>query len=421
MAGIKSALRSATPALLLSFYHLLWAWFASLIFLLPSRRIMVIGVTGTKGKTSTTEFINAIFEEAGYATAMLNSLRIKLDDVSEPNKRRMSMPGRFALQRFLSSAIDHDCDVAIIEMTSEGAVQNRHRFIHLDALVFTNLAPEHIESHGSFEAYAEAKLALGRGLVRSRKRPRIMVTNVDDAWGQRFLALPVDTRVPFSMRQVEPYRADGSGGQFHFGNTDMNVALPGMFSLYNALAATVTAHAFGINDQTIARGLARVTEIKGRAQAIREGQPFTVIVDYAHTPDSLAALYDAYAGKRLICVLGGTGGGRDLWKRPVMGKIADERCADVILTTEDPYEEDSQAIAEMIARDMKRQPTMILDRRQAIREALSRASNDQDVVLITGKGSEPSIHMHGGLDIPWSDEAVTREELKALVNARQSI
>jgi len=416
---MKSTLRRALPTSLLSLYHLLWAWLASVIFLLPSRRIIVIGVTGTKGKTSTTEFINAVFEEDGHTTAVLNSLRTKLGDMSKPNTRRMSMPGRFALQRFLSRAIDNDCTVAIIEMTSEGAIQHRHRFIHLDALVFTNLAPEHIDAHGSLEAYAEAKLELGRGLIRSHKRPRILVANADDPWGERFLALPADIRAPFSIRQVEPHRADATGGQFRFGNTDMKISLPGVFSLYNALAATMTAEAFGINAQTIARGLARVTEIKGRAQALREGQPFTVVIDYAHTPDSLAALYDAYAGRRLICVMGGTGGGRDLWKRPIMGKLADEKCTDVIITTEDPYEEDPQSIADMIARDMKKPPTVILDRRQAIREALSRATQETDTVLITGKGSEPSIHISGGRDVPWSDEVVTREELKAVVNARK--
>jgi len=419
MASLKSTIRRATPSFLLSLYHLFWAWLASVVFLLPSRRIIVIGVTGTKGKTSTTELINAIFEEDGYATAVLNSLRTKLDDTSEPNTRRMSMPGRFGLQRFFSRAIDKGCTVAIIEMTSEGAIQHRHRFIHLDALVFTNLAPEHIDAHGSLEAYAEAKLSLGQALVRSHKRPRIMIVNADDAWGQRFLSLPVDVRVPYSMKQVEPHHADAAGGQFRFGNTDMKISLPGMFSLYNALAATVTAEAFDVNHETIARGLARVTEIKGRAQAIREGQSFDVVIDYAHTPDSLLALYDAYAGKRLICVMGGTGGGRDLWKRAVMGKIADERCAEVILTTEDPYEEDPQSIADMIATDMKKPPTVILDRRFAIREALARATAAGDAVLITGKGSEPSIHMAGGRDIPWSDEAVTREELKSIVNARK--
>ncbi|MBI2048525.1 MAG: UDP-N-acetylmuramyl-tripeptide synthetase [Parcubacteria group bacterium] len=418
MAGVKSSVREAVPSPLLSVYHFLWAWFASLVFFMPSRRITLIGVTGTKGKTSTTELLNAIFEEAGYTTAVLNSLRIKTGEKTKPNTLRMSMPGRFGIQRFLARAIDHDCTVAIIEMTSEGAAQFRHRFLHMDCLVFTNLAPEHIDSHGSLEAYIAAKLSLGEQLARSKKPRRVIVANADDALGGRFLALDADERIPFSLKQVEPYHADHTGGSFHLGDTDMRITLPGLFSLYNALAAAITARTFDIQEPVIARGLARVTEIRGRAQSITEGQPFSVIVDYAHTPDSLTALYDAYKGKRLICVLGGTGGGRDLWKRPVMGAIADERCAEVILTTEDPYDEDPRSIADMIARDMKKPPTIILDRRLAIREALSRALGN-DAVLITGKGSEPSIHGAGGRNTAWSDEVVVREELKALMSARK--
>ena len=418
--AIKTKIRSASPSFLISLYHFLWALVAALVFFLPSRRITVIGVTGTKGKTSTTEFLNAIFEEAGYTTAVLNSIRIKTGSKEKRNLKRMSMPGRFGVQRFLSEAIDNDCTIAIIEMTSEGAAQHRHRFINLDCLIFTNLAPEHLDSHGSLEAYVEAKLEIGRSVIRSSKPRRIIIANADDALGEKFLSLESDERIPYSIHQVEPYHADGDGGHFRFGNSTAMIALPGLFSLYNALAAAVTAKALGLNEPDIIRGLAQLKEIPGRAQAIHEGQPFSVVVDYAHTPDSLTALYDAYSGKRMICVLGGTGGGRDLWKRPAMGKIADERCAEVILTTEDPYDEDPRSISEMIAHDMKRLPNIIVDRRLAIREALSRALGN-DVVLITGKGSEPSIHMAGGVDIPWSDETVVREELKALVNARAKV
>lgn len=412
--------RRYIPAPLLSLYHFLLAWLAAVVFFFPSRRISVIGVTGTKGKTSTIELLNAIFEEAGHTTAFINSIRTKIGDRSVPNARRMSMPGRFALQYFFSRAIERRCDVAIIEMTSEGAAQHRHRFIHLDCLVFTNLAPEHIDAHGSLEAYIAAKLSLGKSIAHSIKRPRIVVANIDDALGERFLALPAEQHIPFSVTQVEPYHADEHGAFFTFGTVKVNTTLPGMFSLRNALASAVAAHALGIDDGTIARGIARLTKIHGRAEEIYEGQAFTVIVDYAHTPDSLTALYDTYKNHRLVCVLGGAGGGRDLWKRSAMGKIADKRCDEVILTTEDPYDEDPQSIADMIARDMKKQPAMILDRRLAIREALTRAK-EGNAVLITGKGSEPSIHEAGGRDVPWSDAEVVREELKTLVGAQQKL
>lgn len=398
----------------MSIYHFLWAFFSAVIFLFPSKNILVIGVTGTKGKTSTVEFLNAIFESAGHTTAVSNSIRIKIGKKTKPNTRRMSMPGRFELQHFLRRAVDGGCTVAIIEMTSEGVPQHRHRFINLDCLIFTNLAPEHIESHGSLEAYAAAKIALGEGLVRSHKRPRVMVANADDAMSARFLSLPVETTVPFSLAQVAPYHATDHGGYFRFRDMEINVELPGLFSIRNALGAATAARALGIEVQTIRDGIARIVEIPGRAQEIREGQLFTVVVDYAHTPDSLTAIYDAYKSRRLVCVLGNTGGGRDLWKRPEMGRITDECCAEVILTNEDPYDEDPRSIVDMTASKMKRPPSIILDRRLAIREALARAQ-PHDVVLITGKGTDPSIHEAGGKDVPWNEESVVREELKLLL------
>ncbi|MEK7628483.1 MAG: UDP-N-acetylmuramyl-tripeptide synthetase [Patescibacteria group bacterium] len=415
---LKQNIRAFTPLFVIHFYHWFLAFVSALFLLFPSKRLIVIGVTGTKGKTSTTEFINAIFEAAGYTTALSNTIRMKVGPDSKQNTRRMSMPGRFTLQMFIAKAADAGCQVLVMEMTSEGARQHRHRFIDIDALVFTNLSPEHIESHGSFEAYANAKMDIGRALVRSPKRPRIMVANAEDAFGAQFLSLPVDMPAPFSLAQVTPYHADSNGGTFTFNNKKILVHLPGDFSLRNAVAAAVVAHAFGIQADVIARGIDQVTEIPGRAQEIKAGQDFSAVVDYAHTPDSLSALYDAYAPKRLICVLGNTGGGRDIWKRPKMGEVADTRCAEVILTNEDPYDEDPASILQSMASGMKRTPTVILDRRAAIREALHRA-NPGDAVLITGKGTDPSIRGAGGTSIPWSDAVVVAEELRAVVDGKR--
>src|SRR6185436_1686308 len=177
MGGLKEIAKLVLPSPLISLYHLGLAYFGALFYNFPSRDLVVIAVTGTKGKSSVTEMVNTIFESAGHKTALLNSIRIKVADSSKPNLMRMSMPGRFFIQRFLRNAVDAGCTVAILEMTSEGARQHRHRAIELDALVFTNLAPEHIESHGSYEAYADAKFEIGRQLARSKKRPRIMVAN----------------------------------------------------------------------------------------------------------------------------------------------------------------------------------------------------------------------------------------------------
>jgi UDP-N-acetylmuramoyl-L-alanyl-D-glutamate--2,6-diaminopimelate ligase len=392
-------------------YHLLLPYLGALWYGFPSRKLLVIAVTGTKGKTTTTELVNAILEEAGHKTALTNSIRFKIGDSEERNTTRMSMPGRFFMQRFLRRAVDAGCTAAVLEMTSEGARQYRHRAIALDALIFTNLAPEHIESHGSFEAYADAKFSIGKALARSPKRPRIMVANFEDPQSSRYLALPVEKRVPFSL-VATPHESNERGGSFSFDGTDIHVRLPGEFSLRNALAAASLARVLGIPLETIRRALGAVESVPGRAERIEAGQNFTVVVDYAHTPDSLAALYAAYGGRK-ICVLGNTGGGRDTWKRPVMGEIADRHCADVILTNEDPYDEDPRAIIEQMASGMKRQPAIIMDRREAIREALSRARAN-DTVLITGKGTDPSMCLEQGRKIPWSDADVAREEIAKL-------
>ncbi|HEY4526941.1 MAG TPA: UDP-N-acetylmuramyl-tripeptide synthetase [Candidatus Paceibacterota bacterium] len=411
--SLKQLIESILPAPILSAYHFTLAHVAALKYGFPARKLLVIAVTGTKGKSSVSEMIGAILEEAGYKTALLNSIRFKIGDESKPNLLRMSMPGRFFIQRFLSGALEEGCTAAVLEMTSEGARQHRHRAIDLDALVFTNLAPEHIERHGSYGAYADAKFEVGLQLARSKKSPRIIVAHADDKEAVRYLTLPVEKRVSFSLSRQTPWEAGERGGYFTFEGEKIAIHLPGEFSLKNALAACSFAHAFGIDVATIARALEKIQKIPGRGERIEEGQAFTVIVDYAHTPDSLKALYDAYAHSRKICILGNTGGGRDTWKRPVMGKIADDYCEDVILTNEDPYDEDPRAIIEQMAKGMRREPEIIIERREAIREAFSRAKAS-DVVLISGKGTDPCICVENGKKIPWSDAEVAREELRRL-------
>jgi UDP-N-acetylmuramoyl-L-alanyl-D-glutamate--2,6-diaminopimelate ligase len=178
------------------------------------------------------------------------------------------------------------------------------------------------------------------------------------------------------------------------------------------LAVIKAAQFAGVPLPKISEALAALERIPGRTERINEGQPYQVIVDYAHTPDSLQALYDAYPVRK-ICVLGNTGGGRDTWKRPEMGKIADEMCAEVILTDEDPYDEDPQQIVEQMAAGMKRKPRIIMDRREAIHTALTLAQPG-DAVLITGKGTDPYIMQANGKKLPWSDANVAREELRKL-------
>jgi UDP-N-acetylmuramoyl-L-alanyl-D-glutamate--2,6-diaminopimelate ligase len=227
MNGLKKSLAGILPAQALQTYHLSLAYLGAFVFGFPSRKLRVLAVTGTKGKSSTTELINAIFEENGEKTALLNSIRFKIDKNSEPNVLRMSMPGRFFIQSFLADAVKAGCTTVILEMTSEGARQFRHRAIDLDALVFTNLAPEHIESHGSYEAYADAKFEIGLQLARSQKRPRAMVANADDAASTRYLMLPVEIVAACSLSANQPYASSDRGGYFTFDGTKIETTLPG--------------------------------------------------------------------------------------------------------------------------------------------------------------------------------------------------
>lgn len=407
-------LKDTVPEPLRNAYHFLMSFVAALIAGFPSRRLVVVGVTGTKGKSSTLEYLNAIFEAAGWQTALLGTIRTKIASSSKPNLSRMTMPGRFSIQNFLKEAADSGCGIAFLEMTSEGARQYRHRFINLDALIFINLSPEHIESHGSLAAYSNAKFELAKQLKRSTKRPRSMIANVEDPESGRYLTLPVEQPVGFSLENNQPWHAGEKGGEFTFASTTIPVRLPGRFSLLNALAAAELARAMGVRVSAIAEGIGSLERIPGRAEEIQEGQSFTAIVDYAHTPDSLKAIYGAFPVRRKICVLGSTGGGRDSWKRPVMGSIAEEFCDSVILTNEDPYDEDPRSIVDAIASGMKeKKPEIIMNRREAINRALSLA-RASDVVLITGKGTDPTMQGPRGSSVRWSDAQVVREEIKKI-------
>ena len=411
---MKNVIRSLLPASLLSAYHLVLAYAGAIVYRFPSRKLVVIAVTGTKGKSSVVELVAELLRASGKQVASASTIRFCVGAQCERNLFKMTMPGRFFLQHFLRRAVDAHCTHAVVEMTSEGVLQHRHKGVELDALVFTNLQPEHLERHGGFEAYADAKLALARALAGSSKRPRIVVANLDDAYGQKFLDAEAEIKAPFSLHDAEPYNTDDKNVRFVWRGELFTVPLPGEFNLKNCLAALALCEALGLSVQDMKRALEHVTQIDGRAQRIERGQPFAVIVDYAHTPDSLKALYEAYKNKKIIGVLGSTGGGRDAWKRPAMGAIADEYCASAYLTNEDPYDEDPQAIVDAVAKGFSRiTPTVVLDRRAAIAAAL-REAKEGDAVLITGKGTDPYIMGPRSTKQEWSDAEVATEELERL-------
>jgi len=380
----------------------------------PSHKIKVIAVTGTKGKSSTVEILSAILEEAGYKTALSDTIRFKIGNHSSENLYKMSMPGRFATQRFIRNAVDQKSDYAIMEMTSQGALLYRHNFIDLDVFVFTNIAPEHIEAHGSYENYVNAKTSICRNISNSRKENRTIIVNADDPENKRFLECEADKKILFSIDDVKPYEIKSSGMEFTFNGKRVYSNLSGLFNLYNILAASSAALSQGITDEILVRAIEKFTGIPGRVEKIDAGQNFNVIVDYAHTPDSLEKFYQVFQTSRNICVLGGTGGGRDAWKRAEMGRIAEKYCDEIILTNEDPYDENPMKIVEDIAKGITaKTPTIIMDRRKAIHEACE-CAKPGDSVLITGKGTDPYIMGMNGTKTPWNDAKVAREELDVL-------
>ncbi len=411
-------------------YHWSLALAGALIYRFPSRHIKVIAVTGTKGKSSTTELINTILEKAGKKTALSNTIRFKVGDVSKPNLYKMSMPGRFFMQKLIRDAVNAGCEYVVAEMTSQGALLHRHRFIEIDTLVFTNISPEHIEAHGSFKNYVDAKLSIARAVACSRKKPTTIIANSDDAQAPKFLAAGADRTISFSIKDAEPYTIKDSGLDFTWHGTRASSPLSGEFNLYNILAAATCATSEGIADATIIDAIASFGDIPGRVEKIEAGQDFIAVVDYAHTPDSLEKLYKVFRPEpdadrdtendgsgRLIAVLGGTGGGRDTWKRAEMGRIADHYCDEIILTDEDPYDEDpAKIVADVAAGITSKKPTIIMDRREAIREAVKRA-HARDIVLISGKGTDPYIMGPNGSKIPWSDSKIAHEEISKITRA----
>jgi len=388
----KEIIKKFTPRFLLRFYHYCLALFGAVIFGFPGmgRNMKIIGVTGTSGKSTTVDFITRILDEAGKKVASVSSIRFKVADKEWENKYKMTMPGRFVIQKLLRQAKNSGCQFVVLEVTSEGIRQFRHKFINFDVAVFTNLTPEHIESHGGFENYRNEKLKLFKATKN------IHIVNADDQNVRYFLDVPAKQKIKFGIRDAE--------------GLNLKLNLQGEFNIMNALAAISVARVYGINFKTCERALEKVKEISGRMEVVVE-KPIKVVVDYAHTPEQLEAVYKTFKDKNKVCVLGSCGGGRDKWKRPVLGKIAARYCKEVIITNEDPYDEDPMEIISQVVETAGPKAQKILDRKQAIKEAIKLAKPG-DVVIITGKGSEPWMCLENGKKIPWDDRQVAKESFK---------
>ncbi len=387
-------------------YHLLFAILGTIIYRAPSRQIKVIGITGTKGKTTALELLNSIFEAAGEKTALLSSVRVKLGEKSKRNLTENSMPGRMYIQRFLRRAVSAGCSYAFVEATSQGAIFYRHVLISWAAAGLTNIHPEHIEAHGSYEKYREAKL--------------------------QFLAYAGGENAPIFLngeeKEKEFFERELKGNRLVIYSTEglgempasSREYLPGYFSRQNVALAIAIAKEFGVSEEKIWEGISNFKGASGRVDIVQR-KPFKVVVDYAHTPESLEAIYGALkeelgGGGRLICLLGAAGGGRDKWKRPLMGKMAAKYCDQIILTNEDPYDEDPREIISEIKKGITGggasgdKVLEIVDRREAIKKAIEIAKPG-DIIISTGKGSESWIHIRKAGKIPWNEKEIFEEDL----------
>ncbi len=428
------ALKSLVPQPFVRAYHYVLARLAQLAYGNPSKDLIVIGVTGTNGKTTTAYFLARALEASGFKTGCTTTGVMKVGDKEWINKTKMTMPGRFFLQRTLRDMVRADCRYAVVETSSQGLMQSRHVGIEYDVAVFTNLTPEHIEAHGGFENYKRAKRRLfERVAARHPKKidgqdvPKIAVLNADSEQAEFYADVPGFDRVSrYGIRSDREFRAenldlraDGSG--FTVLGSRINLKLPGEYNISNALAALAVCRALGVDLRAAAKRLSAIERVPGRFDRVDEGQPWTVIVDYAYEPESFARFYDALAlleKKHVIHVLGSCGGGRDVARRPILGRMAAERADVVIVTNEDPYDDDPQMIIDQVAegavtggkrdgQDLFR----ILDRREAIHKAMAMAKTG-DLVVLTGKGCEPWICLSNGRKLPWDEAAVAREAIR---------
>ncbi|MDF1496537.1 MAG: UDP-N-acetylmuramoyl-L-alanyl-D-glutamate--2,6-diaminopimelate ligase [Patescibacteria group bacterium] len=426
-------LKNLVPQGLKDTYHLILSYIAAILYSHPSRRLIVIGVTGTNGKTSTAYMIAKALEAGGAKTGCTTTAIFKVAEKEWLNNTKMTMLGRFQLQKLLREMVDSGCTYAVIETSSQGITQHRHKNIAYDIGVFTNLTPEHIEAHGGFENYKQAKIQLFRHIASLPPKmlgdklvPRASVINFDDEHSVDFKVAGLENVITYGEGEGAEVHATNitettGGASFDVDNHQIKLNLLGRVNVSNALASLAVAKACGMDLDSAVKKLETIKNLPGRFELINEGQPYTVIVDYAPEPASLSKIYEtinALNPNRLIHVLGSCGGGRDVARRPILGKMAGETADIVIVTNEDPYDDDPMQIINDVAEGAKEQGKiegqnlfLIEDRKEAIDKAIGIAEPG-DIVLLTGKGSEQAICIAGGKKIPWDEREVAREAIK---------
>jgi UDP-N-acetylmuramoyl-L-alanyl-D-glutamate--2,6-diaminopimelate ligase len=388
-------------------------------------------VTGTNGKSSTCFLIHRMMVEAGYKVALMTTIAYGVGDDIKPQDEHMttsSVPK--LLKRLKQLKAKHDFDWVILETTSQGLAQNRVWGVPYALAVMTNVTHEHLDYHGTFERYRDAKIKLFKLTGRNRKGLRTGVINAEDPAVELF-AKAVPKAITYGVKQGE-IRATGinsssSGSSFTvMSQADKGLELkiktnlPGSFNVYNTLAAVGAGLALGMEPKQIEQGIAALDSVEGRMTAIDEGQPFNVIVDYAHTPDSFEKLFKDFRPivKGKLIVMFGSPGRRDVAKAAIQGELAGKYTDEVIVTEEDDRDADGLQLMELIAggaqkagKTRDKDIFLVHDRTEAIKFTLGRASSKDDTVLLLGKGHEKTIDRVNGEE-PWDEIALTRQLLR---------
>lgn len=432
-------LKQLVPQPLKQLYHRLMVELAVIWYGNPSQKMIVIGVTGTKGKSTTSNLTGYLLESPSTPVGFTTTANFKIAQKEWINATKMTMLGRFQLQKLLSEMVKAGCKYAVVETSSQGIEQYRHIGVHYDYLIFTNLSPEHLEAHGGFENYKKAKgklfarlQELPNKVIEGKKIEKKMFINLDDDHANYFLSFPAERKIGFTLEgkhsaqvdkiyQVRAEKYSTEGMDFSMDGTEFNTSLIGQHNLYNIAAALSVAFDEGIDIDSLKHSVRGLKGVPGRMEFINEGQDFMVIVDYAYDPKGMSELYKAlnvFPRKKIIQVLGGSGGGRDQSRQAVLGQMAGQQADIIIVTTDDPFDDDPQDIAtrlsdgaSSVGKQIGENIFLIPDRKEAIKRAISLAQTG-DLVLITGKGAEQFMAVKNGGKIMHDDREVARESLK---------
>lgn len=426
---LKSAIGLDSPIRV--FYHYLRGVLAHAYYRNPTRDMVVIGITGTKGKSTTTNLVARGLEASGKKVCMFSTVNLALDGTWWKNPYKMTSPDPFILNAFLADAKKAGAEYAVIEVSSHALYYNRVYGIDFDVAVFTNLSQDHLDLHGSMEEYAATKLQLFTGLSYARRKNgvrKVGIVNIDDPHSEPFLRATVDTLITFGNSPSAQIRAmdieaDSKGTNFKVkmpSNTfSLHTHLLGQFNVSNILAAIGVLLSQKIDVADIQKSVESMTGISGRMEIVPTQLPCTVFVDYAHTEESLKqvlkTLRNLKGRGRIITVFGATGD-RDRDKRPKMGAVVHELSDVILLTEDDNYSEDQFRIMSEVSKGIPRKEGedfwIIFHREDAIRTALLSA-RENDIILLAGKGAEEVIVRNGGSEV-WSDAAMVQKIAKEI-------